>query len=131
MSDRRYTYTLDKSTISSSNIVIQMRCYPMSEDKFNTLISSSAKLGGFSKDILLIGVGIAFKIVAVWVIYIYNGYQGNTGTNVLAKVESWEYASLFACLGFALLLKIVSLAIVSDRDALIKEIRQFYKDEIK
>ena len=129
MSDNNFGYTFSESELMSSNILIQMRCYPMTEDKFYRLIDNSSKLGTYSKDILFIGIGIAIKVLSIWGLIIYNSHNNsNNIKELISKIDTWEYLAIGFCLVASLVLKIISICIVTDRDNLIKSIKRFYTE---
>lgn len=129
MSSGSFGYIFNESELMSSNILIQIRCYPMTEDKFNKLINNSSKLGAYSKDVLFIGIGIAIKVISVWAIVIYKSHHdSNNIREIISKIDTWEYLAIIICLFLSLILKLLSKCIVTDRDNLIKSIRRFYNE---
>ena len=122
-------YRMNESEITSSHIVIQVRCYPMTEDKFDKLIKESEQLSCWSKDIFLIGLGLAIKVVCVWGQVIYVSYKDpNKVSLIISKLENWEYIAIIICIFFSVGLRIVSKHTISDRDNLIRDIKRFFEE---
>lgn len=129
MSGSGFGYTFNESELMSSNILIQMRCYPMTEDKFYRLIDTSSKLGTYSKDMFFVGIGIAVKVLSIWCLIIYNGHNNSDNIkDLISKIDTWEYIAVGACFLVSLILKLISMCIVTDRDNLIKSIKRFYTE---
>lgn len=113
----------------SSHIVIQMRCYPMTEDKFYKLITSSKKLSNYSKDVLLIGIGLTFKVISIWGQVIYKSYFNPGEVNsVISKIEVWEYIAIIIAFFISFILWATSKYIISDRDKMIRDIKTFFEE---
>lgn len=122
-------YRMNESEITSSYIVIQVRCYPMTEDKFYKLIKESKQLSCWSKDIFLIGLGLAIKVVCVWGQVIYFSYKDPDKVSlIISKLENWEYIAIIICVLFSVGLRIISKYTISDRDNLIRDIKRFFEE---
>lgn len=130
--DETTFYTLKESDLTSANLVIQVRFYPMTEDKFYRLINNSKKITGFSKDIFFIGLGILIKVACVWMQIVYTSYSNPKEIpSVTSKIDIWEYWAIVITFIIALGLYVTSKYVTNDRDRIIQEVKNFFKKNVK
>jgi len=120
-------YEFKESEITSSNILIKVSCYPMTEEKFLRLISKSSKLMDVAQNIFYVAVGMLLKIIGVYIIIIKASYKREDTSGIINKIEDWEYWSLFIAMFISAVCYVGSKCMKSDRNDLIKEIEIFFK----
>lgn len=120
-------YEFKESEITSSNILIKVSCYPMTEEKFLRLISKSSKLMDVAQNIFYVAVGMLLKIIGVYIIIIKASYKREDTSGIVNKIEDWEYWSLFIAMLISAVCYVGSKCMKSDRNDLIKEIEIFFK----
>ncbi len=122
-------YKVDESEIMSSRIVIEARCYPMTEYKFDKLISNSTGVTSWAKDIFLIGLGLSLKVLCVWGQIIYKGYSDVSEISILvSKIESWEYLVILITFVISFSIWVTSKCTTSGKDKLIRDIKTFFNE---
>ena len=134
---KKIIYPIDESDIISTKLVIEVICYPLTEDKFYRLINSPqniTKITKYSKEIAFIGIGLLFKIVCVWGEIVYKAYNDPyTIKSTILKISNWEYFVVLSTFIISYLFHWYNKKTqkASDRDLIIQEIKDFFKKSKK
>lgn len=122
---------LSEEKMSDQPIFKLIICYPLSEDQFKQILkSSNNKWKEWAKDVFLIAIGIALKIIVIWGMVVFYAYQNADTQGLVQKIDSWEYYVLLICVIFAgISYHFISKKYATEEDKLVDEIKAFYKEK--